>query len=122
MTDTTPPVLIEVERDDNGRVLVCTGCGTVETVRSIKARSGTAFTCCPERKMVPAWNTRANADARLVEALREARTELSITRTNIMCEINRCADPRDSRWEGVPEILKERIAKIDAALSEVSHG
>lgn len=66
----------------------------------------------------------AEANARLIasapallEALEEARTVLSITRTNIMCEINRCADPRDSRWEGVPEILKERIAKIDAAIS-----
>lgn len=75
-----------------------------------------------KREALTAWNTRANADARLVEALREARTGLSITRTNIMCEINRCADPRDSRWEGVPEMLKERIAKIDAALSEVGHG
>lgn len=86
----------------------CGNCGACSTNYSNR---GSALT---------AWNTRANADARLVEALREARTELSITRTNIMCEINRCADPRDSRWEGVPEILKERIAKIDAALSEVS--
>ncbi|WP_394658557.1 hypothetical protein [uncultured Novosphingobium sp.] len=46
--------LIEVERDENGKVLICSGCGTVETVRSIRARHPTAFTCCPERKMVPA--------------------------------------------------------------------
>lgn len=65
-----------------------------------------------------------NSHHDLIEALREARTELSLTRTNIMCEINRCADPRDSRWEGVPEILKERIAKIDAILTkaEAGHG
>lgn len=65
-----------------------------------------------------------NSHHDLIEALREARTELSITRTNIMCEINRCTDPRDSRWEGVPEILKERIAKIDAILTkaEAGHG
>ena len=67
-------------------------------------------------------NTRTDSHHRLVEALEEARTELSITRTNIMCEINRCADPRDSRWEGVPEILKERIAKIDAAIKEAGRG
>lgn len=64
-----------------------------------------------------------NSHHDLIEALREARTELSLTRTNIMCEINRCTDPRDSRWEGVPEILKERIAKIDAILTkEAGHG
>lgn len=47
-----PIILIEVERNAEGEVLICTGCGTVETVRSIRARSATAFTCCPERKMV----------------------------------------------------------------------
>lgn len=47
-------VLIEVERNAEGEVLICTGCGTVETIRSIKARSATAFCCCPERKMVRA--------------------------------------------------------------------
>lgn len=53
----------------------------------------------------------------LLEALEDARTSLSITRTNIMCEIGRCADPSESRWEGVPEQLAKRIAKIDAAIS-----
>lgn len=47
-------VLIEVERNAEGEVMICTGCGTVETVRSIRARTATAFTCCPERKMVRA--------------------------------------------------------------------
>lgn len=50
-------VLIEVERDSEGHVLMCTGCGTVETIRSIKARSATAFSCCPERKMVRATHS-----------------------------------------------------------------
>lgn len=47
-------VLIEVERNAEGEVLICTGCGTVETIRSIRARIATAFCCCPERKMVRA--------------------------------------------------------------------
>lgn len=55
--------------------------------------------------------------AALLEALEDARTSLSITRTNIMCEIGRCADPSESRWEGVPEQLAKRLAKIDAAIS-----
>lgn len=46
--------LREIERDAEGRVLICTGCGTVETVASIRRISTTAFTCCPERKMVRA--------------------------------------------------------------------
>lgn len=72
MTETPlkPVELIEVERDDQGRALVCAGCGTVETVRSIRARHPTAFTCCPERKMVPAWNRRT-VDTELLEALKE---------------------------------------------------
>lgn len=46
MTSTTPPPatrLIEVERDENGRVLMCVGCGTVETVASIRRNHPTAF-------------------------------------------------------------------------------
>lgn len=53
----------------------------------------------------------------LYEALEDARTSLSITRTNIMCEIGHCADPSESPWAGVPEVLAQRIAKIDTALS-----
>ena len=75
-----------------------------------------------KREALTAWNTRANADARLVEALEEARTALSITRTNVMTEIGRCSDESRSPWAGVPEQLAKRIAKIDAALSEVSRG
>lgn len=58
----------------------------------------------------------------LIEALEEARTTLSLTRTNIMVEIGRCADPSESRWEGVPELLKERLNQIDAALSLAKGG
>lgn len=64
----------------------------------------------------------AEANARLIaaapdmlEALSEARTTISILRTQVMVDIGRCADPRESRWEGVPEKLKERLDAIDAA-------
>ena len=40
-------------RDNDGQVMVCTGCGTTDTIDWIKANSNTAFSCCPERKMVP---------------------------------------------------------------------
>lgn len=54
----------------------------------------------------------------LYEELTEARTTLSVLRTQIMVEIGRCPDPSESRWEGVPEKLKERIDGIDAALAK----
>jgi len=57
--------LIEVERDSEGHVLICTGCGTVETVASIRQRCATAFTCCPERKMlraIPSADSTAQAE------------------------------------------------------------
>lgn len=63
-------------------------------------------------------NTRTDSHHRLIEALEDARTSLSITRTNIMCEIGRCADPSESRWAGVPEQLAKRIAKIDAIITK----
>lgn len=47
-------VLIEVQRDNAGDAMICTGCGSVETLASIKRRKPTAFSCCPERKMVVA--------------------------------------------------------------------
>ena len=49
----------------------------------------------------------------LYEALEEARTSLSILRTQVMVEINRGVE----RWEGVPEKLKERLDAVDAALN-----
>jgi len=41
-----------VEVDAKGEAMVCTGCGTTRTVAAIRASSTTAFTCCPERKMI----------------------------------------------------------------------
>lgn len=77
----------------------------------------------PLSEALIAWNTRAvNSHHDLIEALREARTGLSITRTNVMTEIGRCADESRSPWAGVPEQLAKRIAKIDAALKEAGRG
>ena len=56
----------------------------------------------------------------LLDGLTEARTTLSILRTQIMVEIGRCADPSESRWDGVPEKLKERIEEIDAAIARAT--
>ncbi len=53
----------------------------------------------------------------LLEALHEARTTISNTRTNILMEIGRCASPSESRWEGVPELLKKQLVEIDALLA-----
>jgi hypothetical protein len=46
------PVAV-TELDDRNEGMVCTGCGTTKTVAFIKANSPTAFTCCPERNMIP---------------------------------------------------------------------
>lgn len=54
----------------------------------------------------------------LRDELTEARTTLSILRTQIMVEIGRCPDPSESRWEGVPEKLRERIDAIDTAIAK----
>jgi hypothetical protein len=60
----------------------------------------------------------ATAQSALVDELRrelrEARTTISLNRTDIMSEIRRGND----RWEGVPEILKARLDSIDAILSK----
>jgi hypothetical protein len=53
--------LVEVERDADGNPMICTGYGTVETIASIKARKKSAFSCCPERKMVRARATGATS-------------------------------------------------------------
>ncbi len=51
----------------------------------------------------------------LIDELREARTTLSILRTQVMVELNRGVE----RWEGVPEALRFRLDAIDAILGEV---
>lgn len=57
-----------IKLDADGEAMVCTGCGTTRTVAAIVADSPTAFTCCPERKMIPAramWHAWCDAnDAR----------------------------------------------------------
>lgn len=56
----------------------------------------------------------------LLSELTEARTTISILRTQVTVEIGRCANPSESRWEGVPEKLKERIDAIDAAIAKAT--
>lgn len=51
---------------------------------------------------------------RLREELREAWTVLSLTRTNILIELNQGRD----RWDGVPDHLQARIESISAALPD----
>lgn len=52
----------------------------------------------------------------LLEALIEARLTLSLTRTNIMVEMKK-SEGAAYRWEGVPELLANRIAQCDAAIA-----
>ena len=52
-----------LELDVNGEAMVCMGCGTTRSIGGIKARSTTAFSCCPERKMVPVRALLAERDA-----------------------------------------------------------
>jgi hypothetical protein len=59
----------EIETAENGEAMVCTGCGTTRTVVAIVAKSATAFTCCPERKMVPVRSIWAATPAPAVDAL-----------------------------------------------------
>lgn len=55
----------------------------------------------------------------LLEALTEARLTLSLTRTNIMVEVKK-SEGAAYRWEGVPELLANRIAHIDAAITRAT--
>lgn len=52
----------------------------------------------------------------LLEALIEARLTLSLIRTNIMVEMKK-SEGGAYRWEGVPELLANRIAQCDAAIA-----
>lgn len=51
----------------------------------------------------------------LLEALLEARTDLSNTRTNIMTDLMKYGN---ERWDGVPEKLKQRLDAIDAVIAK----
>ncbi|MDR6850155.1 hypothetical protein [Sphingomonas sp. BE137] len=63
----------QTEMDEHGEAMVCTGCGTTRTVAAIRAASATAFTCCPERKMVPIRSAmREGVDRGLVETAQVA--------------------------------------------------
>lgn len=53
----------------------------------------------------------------LLAELRDARTELSLTRTNIMVEMGKSAGAA-YRWEGVPELMKQRLDKMDVLIAK----
>lgn len=55
----------------------------------------------------------------LLEALTEARLTLSLTRTNIMVEMKK-SEGAAYRWEGVPELLANRIVQCDAAITRAT--
>ena len=74
---------------------------------------------CPFKAKALATLPAPNDDLRA--ALRDARTTLSITCTNIMCEMQK-GEGTAYRFEGVPEELKKRIDAIDAALKENRRG
>jgi hypothetical protein len=49
--------------DESDEAMICTGCGTTRSIAGIKQMSETAFSCCPERKMVAArdmWRVWSN--------------------------------------------------------------
>ncbi|SMC45588.1 hypothetical protein [Novosphingobium sp. B1] len=116
MTDTTPKV--------------CPFCSNVPPKTIHETRFGEGYlqcACCEARgptsfaDALTAWNTRANADARLVEALKTAR--------KIIADIDEYMKrPGRGDWGEecaccMGELLdddRQAIAKIDAALSEVS--
>lgn len=51
--------------------LVCTGCGSVQTIEQIRAEHPRALSCCPERQMV----TQAEARLREIERERDGERE-----------------------------------------------
>ena len=53
LTQPEPTAQQATELDANNEAMVCTGCGTTKTVEFIKENSPAAFTCCPEREMIP---------------------------------------------------------------------
>lgn len=50
--DPEPAGAQEVETDERGEAMVCTGCGTTKTLAAIRSHSPVVRSCCPERKMV----------------------------------------------------------------------
>lgn len=47
------------QRDTDGKVMICTGCGSTETLAAICARNPKVVSCCPDRKMVRAGDEMA---------------------------------------------------------------
>jgi hypothetical protein len=57
-----------------------------------------------------------DAAKEVIEALEDAVTELSITRTNVMIELGR----GQKQWDGVPELLKLRSDRYRALLARIN--
>ena len=67
------------------------------------------------REMLAKHSRSMIAVAELIEAASEIRTSLSLTRSNVMTEFKRGA----TQWDGVPELMQQRIDVFDAALARV---
>lgn len=103
--DASMTILGTAENVDEGCVLWCIRC---------KA--------CQSRPDALRCGMPSEADARLIaaapdllEACKELRTSLMLTRDNIIRESKLDAKAA-SRWEGVPELLLERMKKADAVI------
>lgn len=118
MTDTTPPTISRGRTDE----LIPCPAGHIGTTRNNNNIYGTWWVQCrqcawrtagdTEAEALTAWNTRANADARLVEALRDC---VAVLTDPIVGTIYH----DDPDWY---QALDRAVAKARAALSEVSHG
>lgn len=103
--------MVEVERDSEGRVMICTGCGTVETVASIRRTHPTAFTCCPERKMVRATHSiDASAARHSVPRSSDGSGAEPVAYLHVMHMEGGQTYERLSDWDGIDEDEPKRTA------------
>jgi len=101
------------ELDDDAEAKVCTGCGTTKSVAWIHATSPAAFTCCPERKMIPVREAIASHEqARLQADLIGARSRLSVIASgNTIAEAyypSTFSDPAKMFWRDVAALAAEQ--------------
>jgi len=102
-----------IKLDADGEAMVCTGCGTTRTVAAIVADSATAFTCCPERKMIPArtmWHAWCDAN--------DARPALTTPPARSYADgVADCAAIVSAKWEAEDDA--SAFLALDAALAEI---